>query len=310
MACPRLERRAGEAVDLELDIGIGEDRRVKGERVGRACACAERAMCIERLCAAKQVAEFGVDIGVCFRGAGLGARLDGVGSALNGRDVDVDVGGRRGGNGLAGAVEVDGDGRLEDAYGGSDMRRRLAGRGKRTEAIELVRGLAHLLERVCQRVGLVAVCAQQRLDDPLEETSASAGGMEHADRRDGHGQRRVVVDLAQHQQWPRPPSPVVDAYQFAQALACPLLLGLHPRTELVLLAPLLARIRPVLEPFEDLDCQLAWGCPPEAPPMLTSSSCGEAIGLVVFGCVMLGGVQKACRGQPCPCSARPPGTCC
>ena len=49
-------------------------------------------MCIERLCSSKQVAEFGVDIGVCLRSAGLCSGLDCVVAALNGRDVDIDIG--------------------------------------------------------------------------------------------------------------------------------------------------------------------------------------------------------------------------
>jgi len=56
-----------------------------------------------------------MDVGICFRSASLGSSLDGVVAALNGRKVDVDIGGRRGRNGLVGPVEEDRDWRLEDA---------------------------------------------------------------------------------------------------------------------------------------------------------------------------------------------------
>lgn len=178
VACPALQDGAREAVDLELEVRVGEDRGVKGERVGGAGACSQRAVCVERLGASEQVAQLGVDVGVGLGGAGLGARLDGVVAALVGRDVDVDVGGRRGSIGGVGAVEEDGDGRLEDA-----------------EAVQLVGGGADLLQGLLERVRLGAVGAQDGVDDLLEEAAARAVGVQDADRRDGDGERGVVLNL-------------------------------------------------------------------------------------------------------------------
>lgn len=135
-------------------------------------------MCVERLGAAEQVAQLGVDVGVCFGCARLGARLDGVVAALVGGDVDVDVGGRGRGVGGVGAVEEDGDGRLEDA-----------------EAVQLVRRVADLLQGVLERVAVLAVGAQDRVDDLLEEAAARAVGVQDADRVDGDGEGGVVFDL-------------------------------------------------------------------------------------------------------------------
>lgn len=50
-----------------------------------------------------------------------------------------------------------------------------------TEAIELVRGLANFFQRILESIRLGAVCAQKRFDDPLEETSPCAIGVQHAD---------------------------------------------------------------------------------------------------------------------------------
>lgn len=83
-----------------------------------------------------------------------------------------------------------------------------------------------------------------------------------------------------------------DAYQLSEALLRPLLLCVQPRIELILLTLLLLQIRLVLEPFEDLVGQLAMHHPQDATKLLTSSSCGDAIGLLVSSCVMLGVAQK------------------
>lgn len=112
---PALECRAGEAVDGELEVGVAEDGRIEADAVGGARPRAERSMGIQRLCAAEQVAQLSVDVRIGFSGTGFGARLDGVLAAFLGREVDVDI--CRGGRGVGGvgAVDVDGDGGLEDA---------------------------------------------------------------------------------------------------------------------------------------------------------------------------------------------------
>jgi hypothetical protein len=48
-----------------------------------------------------------VDIGIGFRGSSFGSSLDGVVAALDGRDVDIDIGRGRRGDGLVRAVEID-----------------------------------------------------------------------------------------------------------------------------------------------------------------------------------------------------------
>ena len=83
-----------------------------------------------------------------------------------------------------------------------------------------------------------------------------------------------------------------DAYQLSESFLRPLLLGVQPRIELVLLSLLLVQARLVLEPFEDLWSQLAMHRYCHAVCPLTSSSCGDAIGLLMSSCVMLGVAQK------------------
>ena len=178
VAGPALEDGAGVAAKLELEVGVAENGGVEGERVGGACPRSQRAMCIQRLRTTEQVPQLSVDIGVCLGSAGLGAGLDRVVAALVGRDVDVDVRGRRRGVCGIGAVEEDGDGRLEDA-----------------KAVQLVRRMADLLQRLFERVRVLAVGAQNGVDDLLEEAPSRAVGVEDADRVDGHGEGGVVFDL-------------------------------------------------------------------------------------------------------------------
>ena len=64
-------------------------------------------MCVQRLCSTKQIPKFGVDIGIGFRGSSFGSSLDGVVAALDDRNVDIDIGRGRRGDGLVRAVEID-----------------------------------------------------------------------------------------------------------------------------------------------------------------------------------------------------------
>ena len=64
-------------------------------------------MCVQSLGSTKQVPEFGVDVGIGFRGSSFGSSLDGVVAALDGGDVDIDIGRGGRGDGLVGAVEID-----------------------------------------------------------------------------------------------------------------------------------------------------------------------------------------------------------
>jgi hypothetical protein len=239
VAGPALQHGAREAVGLPLEVRVAQDGRVEGERVGGARARPQRAVCVERLGTAKQVAQLGVDIGVGLGGAGLSARLDGVVAALVGGDVDVDVGGRGGGIGRVGAVEEDRDGRLEDA-----------------EAVQLVGGGAHLLQCLLERVRVGAVGAQDGVDDLLEEAAAGAVGVQDAHRRDGDGQRRVVLD------------------QLGQALLRLVVLRGEAHVELILLAPQLTGVGLVLEPGEDLH-----GCQPSAAHLSSAiNACWRGFG--------------------------------
>lgn len=181
VAGPALEDGAREAIDLPLQVRVAQDGRVEGERVGRAGAGAQRAMGVERLGAAKEVAQLGIDVGVGLGGARFSARLDGVVAALVGGDVDVDIGGAGGSVGWVGAVEEDRDGGLEDA-----------------EAVQLVGGGANFCEDVGEGVvGSVraAVGAEDWGDDLLEKGASCAVGVEDADRVDGDGEGSVVGDL-------------------------------------------------------------------------------------------------------------------
>jgi hypothetical protein len=64
-------------------------------------------VCVQRLCSTKQIPKLGVDVGIGLRGSRFGSGLDGVVAALDGRDVDIDIGRRGRGNGLVWAVEID-----------------------------------------------------------------------------------------------------------------------------------------------------------------------------------------------------------
>jgi hypothetical protein len=70
-----------------------------------------------------------------------------------------------------------------------------------TKAIKLVRSLADFLQGLLECVWLGSVCAEKRVDDPLEETSSCAVGVQDADRRYRHREGRVVFNLVQSQQW-------------------------------------------------------------------------------------------------------------
>jgi len=107
MACPALQCRTRESVDLELEIGVAEDGTVEGEGVGRPCSRAQRSVCVQRLGSTKQIPKFGVDVGIGFRGSSFGSGLDGVVAAFLSRDVHVNISGGGRGDGLVGTVEVD-----------------------------------------------------------------------------------------------------------------------------------------------------------------------------------------------------------
>ena len=105
-----------------------------------------------------------------------------------------------------------------------------------TKAVELVRRLADLLERLLQSELLVVVCAQYGIDDMLQEASSRAVGMEDANRGNGHGQASVVVD------------------ELGEPLLRPLVLGEVARVEVILL---LLVICLVFQFLEDLVRRLA-----------------------------------------------------
>lgn len=78
VACPALEGRASEAVELELEIWVAEDGAVEGEGVGGSCAGSERTVGIQCLGAAEEVSELRVDVGISFGRSDFGTGLDGV----------------------------------------------------------------------------------------------------------------------------------------------------------------------------------------------------------------------------------------
>jgi hypothetical protein len=84
VACPALQRGAREAIELEVEIRVGQDRAVESKRVGRSCARSERSVCVQGLGAAEQVAQLRIDIGASLRRPNLGTRLDGVRASLLG----------------------------------------------------------------------------------------------------------------------------------------------------------------------------------------------------------------------------------
>lgn len=68
---------------------------------------------------------------------------------------------------------------------------------QRTKTVELFGSFSNFLYRIFERVWLFPVCAQEGVDDSLEEASSCAVGVEDANRRYRHGQGGVVFNLAQ-----------------------------------------------------------------------------------------------------------------
>jgi hypothetical protein len=64
-----------------------------------------------------------------------------------------------------------------------------------TKAIEFARSFADLAQRLFERIGFIAVCAQQRVDDALKKASSCAVGMKNADGRYRYWEGSVVVNL-------------------------------------------------------------------------------------------------------------------
>lgn len=64
VACPALQCGAREAIELELEIWVAENRGVEGERVRGTGSRSFRSMRTEGLSATEEVAKLGVDVGV------------------------------------------------------------------------------------------------------------------------------------------------------------------------------------------------------------------------------------------------------
>ena len=175
---PALEGAARKATDLPSKIRV---RKYGSVKVGAVCApgsCAQASICIEALCASKDVPQHDVQVCTSFRAAGLSAGLDSVSASFPCADEDCMVGrcGRR--VCLVGRVDVGADGPVEDV-----------------ESVKLVHGAADLGKSFLKGVRGVAVVGENGVEDALKEGGASVRCADHADGRDGHWLGGVEADL-------------------------------------------------------------------------------------------------------------------
>lgn len=117
-----------------------------------------------------------------------------------------------------------------------------------TEAVQLLRRIVDLFQSLLESVLSLLIRAQYGTDDPFEELSSRAVGVEDTDRRDGHGEAGVVFD------------------ELSQSLLRPLVLAVVPRIQIVLC---LLVIRSVFQLFEDLEGRSAFLAP--NPPLIETT---------------------------------------